>query len=174
MCSSPCPAAVWACAPPAAAPTPVTAYLTSVFSYLGPTWESDGATLDLFLKKARKAVALARESARRSVATPQEAFPMVIDYALAKGLAHEAFGHAAEADGFRSSILARDGRFLSGDSPSEPITSRSLTNPSPRDHAWQPYSSNGIVRERATLVDHGRLSDGLSDLWSAKRQAVCG
>jgi TldD protein len=35
------------------------------------------------------------------------------------------------------------------------------------DHAFQPYSANGVRRERATIVDHGRLRDGLSDIWSA-------
>ena len=47
---------------------------------------------------------------------PAGSFPLVIDYALAKGLAHEAFGHASEADGFRSSILAESGRFKVGES----------------------------------------------------------
>ena len=33
-------------------------------------------------------------------------YPLIIDYALAKGLAHEAFGHASESDSYRSSCLA--------------------------------------------------------------------
>ena len=40
------------------------------------------------------------------------------------------------------------------------------------DHAWQPFSANGIPRERAVIVDHGRLSDALSDPWSAAAGGV--
>jgi TldD protein len=90
----------------------------------------------------------------------------VIDYALAKGLAHEAFGHAAEADGFRSSVLARNGRFRVGEIVGAPHVSI-VDEPVRGDHAWQPFSANGIRRERATIVDRGRLADALSDPWSA-------
>ena len=97
---------------------------------------------------------------------PAGSFPLVIDYALAKGLAHEAFGHASEADGFRSSILAREGRFRCGDRVGAENVSI-IDEPVADDHAWQPFSANGLRRLRATLVDRGRLADGLSDPWSA-------
>jgi TldD protein len=95
----------------------------------------------------------------------------VIDYALAKGLAHEAFGHAAEADGFRSSVLAREGRYRAGDVVGAAHVSV-IDEPVEGDHAWQPFSSNGVPRERAAIVDHGRLADGLSDIWSARAGGV--
>ncbi len=121
--------------------------------------------LATFLKRAESAARLAR-ALPDAPNHPAGSYPLVIDYALAKGLAHEAFGHAAEADGYRSSVLARDGRYrrdeiVGADHLS--IIDESL----PGDHAWQPFSANGVPRDRAVLVDHGRLADGLSDIWSA-------
>jgi TldD protein len=101
-------------------------------------------------------------------AHPAGSFPLVIDYALAKGLAHEAFGHASEADGFRSSILAKDGRFRTGDVVGASHVSI-IDEPQPSDHAWQPFSASGGKRLRATIVDHGRLGDALTDPWSQAR-----
>jgi TldD protein len=98
-------------------------------------------------------------------------FPLVIDYALAKGLAHEAFGHASEADGFRSSILARGGRFRTGDLVGASHVSI-IDEPQAKDHAWQPYSASGGKRLRATIVDHGRLADALTDPWSQAASGV--
>lgn len=130
-----------------------------------PGLHEDHARVGLLLRRARRAAELAR---RLPDAPPHPAgsFPLVIDYALAKGLAHEAFGHASEADGFRSSVLARDGRFLAGDEVGASHVSI-VDEPVEGDHAWQPFSSNGLRRERVTIVDHGRLADALSDPWSA-------
>jgi TldD protein len=125
----------------------------------------DEERLALFLRRAERAARLARDLPD-APAHPAGSFPLVIDYALAKGLAHEAFGHASEADGFRSSILAREGRFRSGETVGADHVSI-IDEPVERDHAWQPFSANGVPRGRATLVDHGRLADGLSDPWSA-------
>ncbi len=97
---------------------------------------------------------------------PAGACPLVIDYALAKGLAHEAFGHAAEADGFRSSILAKDGRYRSGDAVGAKHVSI-VDEPLRGDYAWQPFGASGVRRERVTIVRHGRLAEALSDPWSA-------
>lgn len=125
----------------------------------------DGQVRTLFMARALRAARLARDLPD---APPYQAgsFPLVIDYALAKGLAHEAFGHASEADGFRSSVLAEGGRFRTG----QPVGASHVSiidEPVDGDHAWQPYSANGLLRLRATLVDHGRLADALSDPWSA-------
>jgi TldD protein len=117
------------------------------------------------MARAMKSARLARELPD-APPHPAGSFPLVIDYALAKGLAHEAFGHASEADGFRSSILAKNGRFLAGQTVGSSHVSI-IDEPVEGDHAWQPYSANGVRRQRATLVDHGRLTDGLSDPWSA-------
>ncbi|HXV74882.1 MAG TPA: metallopeptidase TldD-related protein, partial [Candidatus Polarisedimenticolaceae bacterium] len=102
---------------------------------------------------------------------PSGSFPLVIDYALAKGLAHEAFGHAAEADGYRSSVLARDGRFRVGETVGPEHVSI-VDEPISGDHAFQPYSANAVTRERAVIVDRGVLVDGLSDPWSAEAGGV--
>lgn len=98
---------------------------------------------------------------------PAGSYPILIDFALAKGLAHEAFGHAAEADGFRSSVLAEGGRFRVGERVGGEHVSI-VDEPVPDDHAWQPFSANGVRREAATIVDRGRLKDGLTDPWSAE------
>jgi TldD protein len=95
----------------------------------------------------------------------------VIDYALAKGLAHEAFGHASEADAFRSSILAKDGRFRVGDEVG-PAHVSIVDETLPGDHAWQPFSPNGLARRRTTIVSRGRLHEALSDPWSAAESGV--
>ncbi len=98
-------------------------------------------------------------------------FPLVIDYALAKGLAHEAFGHAAEADGYRSSILAKNGRFDQGRKVGADHVSI-IDEPVEGDHAWQPYSASGVGRQRTVIVENGVLLHGLSDPWSAVQGGV--
>jgi len=125
----------------------------------------DEKAVGLFLARAERAARLARELPDAPT-HPAGSFPLVIDYALAKGLAHEAFGHAAEADGYRSSILSRDGRFRAGERVGAEHVSI-IDEPVRDDHAWQPFSANGVPRSRAVLVDRGRLSEGLSDIWSA-------
>ncbi len=130
----------------------------------------DEGRLALFLTRALAAADLARRLPDAPV-HPAGSFPLVIDYALAKGLAHEAFGHASEADGFRSSVLARDGRFRAGERVGAPHVSI-IDEPVEGDHAWQPFSANGLKRERATIVDHGVLVDALADPWSAAAAGV--
>lgn len=124
----------------------------------------------LFLRRAVAAARLARELPGAPV-HPAGCPPLVIDYTLAKGLAHEAFGHAAEADGFRSSVLARDGRYRTGERVGADRVSI-VDEPIPGDHAWQPYGPNGLVRERAAIVDRGALADALADPWSAAASGV--
>lgn len=130
-----------------------------------PALHDDPAAVATFLRRAETSARLAAALADAPT-HPAGSFPLVIDYALAKGLAHEAFGHASEADGFRSSILAREGRFRAGETVGASHVSI-VDEPVARDHAWQPYSASGMKRERATIVDHGRLRDALTDPWSA-------
>jgi TldD protein len=125
----------------------------------------DEARTTCFLKRAERAARLARDLPD-APSHPAGCFPLVIDYALAKGLAHEAFGHASEADGYRSSVLARDGRFRTGEVVGADHVSI-VDEPIEGDHAWQPYSANGVPRVRSMLVERGRLLDGLADIWSA-------
>jgi TldD protein len=123
-------------------------------------WDDTG--IRAFLRRAVGAARLARDLGD-APSHPAGSFPLVIDY---KGLAHEAFGHAAEADGYRSSVLASEGKFRTGDRVG-PSHVSIIDEPVPGDHAWQPCSANGLRRDRAVVVDHGRLRDGLSDPWSA-------
>lgn len=130
-----------------------------------PRLLDDPATLATFMSRARAAALLATELAG-APSHPAGSYPLVIDYALAKGLAHEAFGHASEADGFRSSVLAKDGRFRAGEVVGASHVSI-VDEPVVGDYAWQPFSVSGVRRDRATIVDHGRLRDALTDPWSA-------
>jgi len=130
-----------------------------------PTTLWDAAFVDAFLASAGRAARLARDLPD-APAHPSGSFPIVIDYALAKGLAHEAFGHASESDGLRSSVLARDGRFDVGRRVGADHVSI-VDEPVEGDHAWQPFSANGVRRTRATIVRRGRLEDALSDVFSA-------
>jgi TldD protein len=131
-------------------------------------WDPD--RIALFLRRADAAARLCLELPDAPT-HPPGSFPLVIDYALAKGLAHEAFGHASEADAFRSSILAKDGRFRAGDEVG-PAHVSIVDETLPGDHAWQPYSPNGLPRQRTTIVFRGRLHEALSDPWSAAEAGV--
>lgn len=126
-----------------------------------PSLPWDDASVGMLLRRGRESAHLAA-ALPDAPAFPAGCHPLVLDYALAKGLAHEAFGHAAEADGLRSSILARDGRFRSGERVGATHVSI-VDEPIAGDHAWQPYSANGVRRERATIVNHGILGDALTD-----------
>lgn len=111
----------------------------------------------------------AAQTALRLLDAPRYAagsYPLIIDYAMAKGLAHEAFGHAAETDGLRSSILGRDGRFRQGEQLGSPLATI-IDEPLVGDHAYQPFSPNGLRRTRATIMEHGVLREALADLFSA-------
>jgi TldD protein len=130
----------------------------------------DDEAVSRFLVRAVHAARLAR-ALPDADPHPAGSFPLVIDYALAKGLAHEAFGHSSEADGFRSSVLAKDGRFRAGESVGAPHVSI-VDEPVAGDHAWQPFAANGEPRGRATIVNHGKLEDALSDPWTAERAGV--
>lgn len=130
-----------------------------------PSALDDPGWIARFLRRARGAARLA-VSLPNAPRFPAGSHPMLIDYALAKGLAHEAFGHAAEADGFRTSVLARDGRFRTGETVGASHVSV-IDEPIPGDHAWQPYSADGEPRLPVVIVDRGRLRDALCDRWSA-------
>jgi TldD protein len=122
------------------------------------------------LRRAQRAA----EQAQRLAGAPRYpagSYPIVMDYAMAKGLAHEAFGHAAETDGLRTSILGSGGRFRHGEVMAAETVSI-VDEPIPGDHAYQPFSSNGVRRGRATILDHGLLQDALADVFSAKSADV--
>jgi TldD protein len=170
--------------------TDVAYLLPHGYCYNSVTAQRDGEThtvsaslsrtgYEIFLREEDRA-ALMRRSARAAEQAqqligapryPAGSYPIVMDYAMAKGLAHEAFGHAAETDGLRSSILGSEGRFRAGERMADEIVSV-IDEPLPGDHAFQPLSPNGLRRERATILDHGVLKDALADLFSARRAGV--
>jgi len=102
---------------------------------------------------------------------PAGSYPLIMDYAMAKGLAHEAFGHAAETDGLRTSILGTAGSFRQGERMASEIVSI-IDESLPGDHAYQPFSPNGLRRSRATILNHGVLTDALADVFSARSAGV--
>ncbi|MGE5582781.1 MAG: TldD/PmbA family protein [Bacillota bacterium] len=120
--------------------------------------------------RAQKAAGLALELLG-APKIPAGHYKLVIDYALAKGLAHEAFGHAAETDSIESSILGENGRFRTGMMVAGPKLSI-IDGPIEGDYAYQPISAVGQERETVRIVDHGRLAAGLSDIFSAARAGV--
>lgn len=122
------------------------------------------------MKRSRKAaqLAVALLSAGR---IKSGHYKLVIDYPLAKGLAHEAFGHAAETDGMETSILGRNGRMRVGEQVASSIVSI-IDGPVEGDYAYQPISANGIPRETVTIVENGVLKAGLADLFSAEAAGV--
>ena len=137
-----------------------------------------GADSDVLLDPAW--AALLERRARRSLTRAQATLgtrpvragstKLVIDYAIAKGLAHEAFGHACETDLARSSILATGGRLRLGEQIGPPGVSI-VDGPIADDYADQPISANGLERRTVHLVRDGVLTSGLGDLFSAGRAA---
>lgn len=130
----------------------------------------DAEQVEVDVHKARRTA----ETLRRVLAADPfqgGSWPIVMDHSLAKVLAHEAFGHAAEADGFRSSVLARDGRFRRGEKVA--AAGVNLIDESfEGDHAYQPFSANGVPREPAWIIRDGHLDMALADLFSAAAGGV--
>lgn len=121
-------------------------------------------------KRSQKAAALSLQLLNAKT-VPGGNYKLVIDYALAKGLAHEAFGHAAETDSLESSILGEHGRLKKGMMVADQRLSI-IDGPLTGDYAYQPISAMGIERQTVTIVDHGRLTAGLSDIFSANKAGV--
>jgi len=94
-------------------------------------------------------------------------YKVVLDYSMAAAIAHEAFGHAAEADN-RRSVLFRDGRYCKSMRVGPPFL-RIVDESIPDDYGFQPFSSNGTERKKVTIVEGGIVRAGLSDPFSAAR-----
>jgi TldD protein len=128
------------------------------------------ANLKRVKNRARKAAALGLQLLNAKT-IPGGHYKLVMDYGLAKGLAHEAFGHAAETDSLESSILGDHGRFKTGMMVADQRLSI-IDGPVEGDYAYQPISAMGINRQTVTIVDHGRLTAGLADIFSAAKAGV--
>lgn len=98
-------------------------------------------------------------------------YKLVVDYALAKGLAHEAFGHASETDGMETSILGNAGKMRIGEEMAASFVT--ITDgPVLGDYAYQPVSANGMLRQTVEILKDGVLRAGLADLFSAGQAGV--
>lgn len=97
-------------------------------------------------------------------------YRVVIDHALAKGLAHEAIGHLCESD-VDTSVFFRDGRLRLGERVGASGVSV-VDGPVPGDYACQSVSANGLDRPDRLLVERGILVGGLSDLFSAASAGI--
>ena len=114
------------------------------------------------------------EFARAVCAAPQLPsghYPLIIDYGLAKGLAHEAFGHAVESDHMNESVLGEAGKLRKGLRVARPGISI-IDGPLAGDWAYQPYSANGLLRQTVTIVRDGVLEAGLGDIFSAEEAGM--
>lgn len=98
-------------------------------------------------------------------------YPLVIDYGLAKGLAHEAFGHAVESDGMTESVLGEEGHLRRGLRVARPGV-HIIDGPLFGDWAYQPYSANALERRTVYIVRDGILEAGLGDIFSARRAGM--
>ncbi|AFM42664.1 microcin-processing peptidase 2 [Desulfosporosinus acidiphilus SJ4] len=102
---------------------------------------------------------------------PSGHYPLIIDYGLAKGLAHEAFGHAVESDHMNESVLGEKGKLRKGLRVARPGV-HIIDGPLLGDWAYQPYSANGLLRETVTIVRNGVLEAGLGDVFSAEEAGM--
>ncbi|TGE32655.1 TldD/PmbA family protein [Desulfosporosinus sp. Sb-LF] len=98
-------------------------------------------------------------------------YPLIIDYGLAKGLAHEAFGHAVESDHMSESVLGEAGKLRKGLRVARPGVTI-IDGPLVGDWAYQPFSANGLPRQTVTIVRDGILEAGLGDVFSAEEAGM--
>lgn len=107
----------------------------------------------------------------RAPQLPSGHYPIVIDYGLAKGLAHEAFGHAVESDHMKESVLGEKGKLRKGLKVARKGV-HIIDGPLEGDWAYQPYSANGLKRETVEIVKDGVLLAGLGDIFSAEEAGM--
>jgi TldD protein len=102
---------------------------------------------------------------------PSGHYPLIIDHGLAKGLAHEAFGHAVESDHMNESVLGEEGKLRKGLRVARPGVTI-IDGPILGDWAYQPYSANGLLRQTVTIVRDGILEAGLGDIFSSEEAGM--
>jgi TldD protein len=129
---------------------------------------STAALATLRLRIARSAAdALAAATVQPPAAG---SYRLVLNHALAKGLAHEAIGHLCESD-VDASVLMRGGRLRLGEQLTRDTVSI-VDGPLPGDFVQQPISANGVPRQTVALIERGVLTAGLGDLFSASRAGI--
>lgn len=105
-------------------------------------------------------------SVLRGKPIPAGHYNIILDAGMAKGLAHEAFGHACESDQvLEGSALTRDRMYLLGEVLA-PEGVSIVDGPLEGDWADQPFSANGFVRQEVAIVQKGRLAHALADVFS--------
>ncbi|MDA8228566.1 MAG: TldD/PmbA family protein [Desulfitobacterium hafniense] len=102
---------------------------------------------------------------------PAGHYPLIIDYGLAKGLAHEAFGHAVESDHINESVLGDNGKLKRGLKVAREGV-HIIDGPLNGDWAYQPFSANGLERKTVEIVRNGILEAGLGDIFSAEEAGM--
>lgn len=122
-----------------------------------------GEALARLTRRLRRSAATAITAAG-AAPPPAGSYRLVLEPALAKGLAHEAIGHLCESD-VDVSVLMRGGRLRLGERLARETVSV-VDGPLPGAYAQQPFSANGIPRPTVRLVDRGVLASGLGDLFS--------
>ena len=96
-------------------------------------------------------------------------YDLLLDAGLAGVLIHEAFGHAAESDDiYAGSILGRNKKIKQGEQVANKVVSiYDFANENER--GFYPYDSQGVKREKITIVDKGILKQAISDVYTAKK-----
>jgi len=108
----------------------------------------------------------------RGQALPAGQYNIILDAGMAKGLAHEAFGHSCESDRvLEGSALTRDGHYLK-DEQVAPETVSIVDFAMDGDWADQPYSANGLPRQTVAIVKHGKLTAALADIFSGPESGL--
>jgi TldD protein len=122
-----------------------------------------GEALARLARRLRRSAANA-VTAAGAAPPPAGSYRLVLEPALAKGLAHEAIGHLCESD-VDASVLMRRGWLRLGERLARESVSV-VDGPLPGEYGQQPISANGVVRPTVRLVDRGVLASGLGDLFS--------
>lgn len=93
-------------------------------------------------------------------------YNIILESGMAKGLAHEAFGHACESDQvLEGSALTANKKYLVGEQLA-PKGVSIVDFPMEGDWADQPFSANGFVRQTVPIVEDGKLKQALTDVFS--------
>ncbi len=85
--------------------------------------------------------------------------------------AHEAVGHAFETDGFKSSVIASNGKLRKGEKVA-PENISFIDGPVDGMFGNQFISANGTPRKTVEFIKNGIIVDALSDVYTAKEAGV--
>lgn len=129
---------------------------------------TNDSLFDIFLKRIENKIKLGSKSLYSEM-LPGGHYNIIIDAGMAKGLAHEAFGHSCESDVvLDGSILSTKDLFYKKDLVVANDTINIIDEPIFEDWADQPFSANGFLRERVDIVKNGILKSALADSITAQ------